>query len=379
MVRPHIAKPDRKSAWRGAVSVVVPVLREAANIEPLTRALNAALTPEGLEWELLLIDDDSRDGSEEAVRKLARNFPVRLETRLEAQRDLSMSVLQGLQSARFDRITVMDADLSHPPERIPDLLNALEDGVIAVGSRYIRGGSLDPDWSPRRRLVSKAASALAAPLSSCADPMSGFFAVDRRSLPAPDSLRPLGFKIGLELLVRGKLKPREVPIDFKDRRKGASKLDWREQWKFLRHLSRLYRFRFPLISRLCCFGTVGASGFAVDVCCWQGLQWLGLDHRLARFLSFWPAVTWNWRWNRAITFDDRPPAPPARQWAQFIAASLVGLVTNVGTYLTLTGAVAFFDEYRLLAMVAGVLVGMAANFAVADRFVFSPNPAGEAR
>ena len=202
--------------------------------------------------------------------------------------------------------------------------------------------------------------------------MSGFFAVDRRSLPALGSLRPLGYKIGLELIVRAELAVREVPIDFRDRRKGSSKLNFREQWKFLRHLSRLYRFRFPLIFRLCCFGLVGASGFAVDVSCWQGLQWFGFEHRWARFLSFWPAVTWNWRWNRAITFGDRPPAPRTRQWLQFIAASLIGMVTNVGTYLALTGAVAFFDAYRLLAMVAGVFVGMAANFAVADRFVFRP-------
>ena len=363
----------------GSVSVVAPVFREVANIEALVRAIDSVLAPLGFEWELLLVDDDSSDGSERVVRELAAGFPVRCKVRYAERRDLSMSVLSGLRSARFDRVVVMDADLSHPPDRIPALLEALDGGVMVVGSRYTPGGSLDPDWSPRRRLVSKAATVLAAPLTSCADPMSGFFAVDRRSLPDLSSLHPLGYKIGLELLVRGGLTAREVPIEFRDRRKGYSKLDLRQQLNFLRHLARLYRFRFPLLMRLACFGLVGASGFIVDVCCWQGLQWFGFDHRWARFLSFWPAVTWNWRWNRAITFGDRPPAPRTRQWLQFIAASLVGLVTNVGTYLALTGAVAFFDEYRLLAIVAGVFVGMAANFAVADRFVFSPNPTGEAK
>ena len=354
----------------GAVSVVVPVFQEADNIEDLAHALDSALTAAGLQWELLLVDDDYRDGSDEVARRLARDFPVRFEIHGGKQRDLSLSVLQGLRSARCERIVVMDADLSHPPERIPDLLNALEHGVIAVGSRYASDGSLDLGWSPWRRLVSRAGTLLAAPLTACADPMSGFFAVDRRSLPEPGSLRPLGYKIGLELIVRGRLAVREVPIDFRDRRKGSSKLDWRQQLKFLRHLSRLYRFRFPLLARLSRFGLVGASGFVVDVSCWQGLQWLGLEHQWARFLSFWPAVTWNWSWNRVFTFDDRPPAAPARQWMQFIVASLVGLVTNVGVYLALTGTVAFFDRYRLLAIVAGVLVGMAANFTVADRFVF---------
>ena len=365
-------EPGRGSRESDSVSVIAPVYREADNLESFVRAVDAVLTPAGFAWELLLVDDDSRDGSEEIAGNLAREFPVWFFIRRAWRRDLSLSVLQGLRTARFDRAVVMDADLSHPPDRIPDLLDALEDRAMAVGSRYVPGGSLDSDWSPWRRLISRAATWLAAPLTACADPMSGFFAADRRLLPNLHSLRPIGYKIGLELIVRGRLAVREVPINFRDRRKGSSKLNWRQQTNFLRHLTRLYRFRFPMASRFCCFGTVGASGFLVDVSCWQGLQWIGLEHRWARFFSFWPAVTWNWRWNRAITFDDRPPAPRARQWLQFIAASLVGLVTNVGTYVALTGTVDFFDEYRLLAMVAGVFVGMAANFAVADRFVFRP-------
>ena len=205
--RPRGTRPDadRADPMVSAVSVVVPVFREAANIEDLAHALDSALTAAGLQWELLLVDDDSRDGGDEVARRLARDFPVRFEIHGGKQRDLSLSVLQGLRSARFERIVVMDADLSHPPERIPDLLNALEQGVIAVGSRYASDGSLDPEWSPWRRLVSRAGTLLAAPLTACADPMSGFFAVDRRSLPEPGSLRPLGYKIGLELIVRGRL------------------------------------------------------------------------------------------------------------------------------------------------------------------------------
>ncbi len=365
-----VATRLRASRQRGSVSVVAPVLREAANIEPLVRAVDAALTPLGFDWELLLVDDDSRDGSDEVARKLAPAYPVRLELRRAEQRDLSMSVLRGLRLARFDRVVVMDADLSHPPERIPDLLEALNESAMALGSRYAPGGSLDRNWGPWRRLISKIATLLAAPLTTCADPMSGFFAVDRSFLPEFGSLRPLGYKIGLELMVRGSLEVREVPINFQNRSKGSSKLTRDQQLRFLRHLSRLYRFRFPLLSRLACFGLVGASGFALDVACWQGLQWIGMEHRLARFISFWPAVTWNWRWNRALTFGDRAPAPRARQWAQFIVASQVGLVSNVGVYVALTGAIAFFDHYRILALIAGVVVGMAANFMVADRWVF---------
>ena len=199
--------------------------------------------------------------------------------------------------------------------------------------------------------------------------MSGFFAVDRHSLPESDSWRPIGYKIGLELIVRGELAVREVPIAFSDRQKGSSRFNWHERLKFLRHLLRLCRFRYPLPTQHACFGTVGTGGFAVDVACWLVLQRIGFDHRWSRFVSFWPVVIRNWN-RRAITFGDRPPAPLARQWLQFIATSPVVLQTNVGTYLLLTARIASFDDNRLQAMVVEVLVGMMVNFAVADRLAF---------
>ena len=354
----------------GPVSVVVPVYRDAVNIRPFAEALDAALSLQGIAWELLFVDDDSRDGSEAAVADLAGGLAVRIDTRREARRDLSLSVLRGIRGARFDRVVVMDADLSHPPERIPDLLHALAGAGIAVGSRYTAGGSVDPCWSLARRLNSRFATLLAYPLARCADPMSGFFAVDRRALPSLGTMRPVGYKIGLELIVRGRLVVHEVPIAFRDRRHGSSKMTWRQQLDYLVHLGRLYRFRFPAPARFACFALVGASGFVIDLACWQSLQAAGLGHRWARFLSFWPAVTWNWRVNRRVTFGDRPRERALRQWTRFVASSLIGLSANVGTYLALTAGIAFFDRHRLLALVFGVAAGAAANFLVADRFVY---------
>ena len=227
-----------------AVSIVVPTLREAENIPALAAGVHAALSDRGVEWELLLVDDDSRDGSEAVAAQIARRLPVRIETRRAARRDLALSVLLGMRLARFDRIVVMDADLSHPPDRLADLLAALDDGCdIVVGSRYVSGASVDPAWGRRRALVSRLGTLLARPLADCRDPLSGFFATDRRRLPDLDSLRPLGYKIALELMARGRLRVREVPIRFVDRRRGTSNLSWRTHVDFLRHLCRLYRHR----------------------------------------------------------------------------------------------------------------------------------------
>ena len=361
---------DRPGA-RAAVSIVVPTLREAANIPPLAARIRDALSGAGLRWELLLVDDDSGDGSEQIAAELARRLPVRMEVRRNAPRDLSLAVLHGIRLARFDRVVVMDADLSHPPERIVELLAALDGGCdLALGSRYAPGGTVDRTWSWARRLNSRAATLLALPLVRCSDPMSGFFATDRRALPDLDRLQPIGYKIGLELMVRGRLRVAEVPIDFVDRDLGASKMDWRQQVNYLRHLYRLYLFRYGAAARLASFALVGASGFVIDVAAYLGLQAVGVEHRMARFLAFWPAVTWNWLVNRALTFAERPRQPRVRQWTKFVASSLLGLAVNVGSYTLLTSFVEFFARHRLPALVLGVALGGAANFLLANRYVY---------
>ena len=242
---PNVPNDLGKSRRSQAVSIIVPTFREAANIPSLAERIHAALSDSGIAWELLLIDDNSEDGSEAVVAELARRLPVRLVTRRQSPRDLSLSVIEGIRLCRFDRLVVMDADLSHPPERIADLLAALDaDCDMVIGSRYAPGGLIDRTWSPWRLLNSRVATSLAFPLVSCSDPLSGFFATDRRVLPDLQRLQPIGYKIALELMVRGQLRVKELPIDFRDRSMGSSKMNWRQQLNFLRHLYRLYRCKF---------------------------------------------------------------------------------------------------------------------------------------
>ena len=350
---------------------MVPTFCEAENLPLLAQRIDAVLSGSGVEWELVLIDDDSGDGSEEVAEELAQRLPVRMEVRREPPRDLSLSVLRGIRASRFDRVVVMDADLSHPPEHIPDLIGALDEGCdMVVGSRYVSGGRIDQGWSLWRRLNSHGATVLARLLVDCSDPMSGFFALDRRVLPDFSQLRPLGYKIGLELMVRGRLRVAEVPIDFADRGRGASKMNLRQQVNYLRHLKRLYLHRFGDFARILSFSLVGVSGFVVDLAFYLGLQAFGVEHRLARFLSFWPAVSWNWWLNRRVTFDERPWQPPTRQWVRFVIASLVGLAVNVGSYLFLTSFVEIFIRHPLYAFLLGIILGGGVNFLVSTLYVY---------
>lgn len=233
-----------------SISVVVPTYREAPNIPVLAERLFAAFDAAGLTGELIFVDDNSQDGTEAAVQALAAIRPARLIVRT-TERGLSSAVLAGFAEAKHDVLVCMDADLSHPPESVPRLLEPLlrGDADFVIGSRYVAGGRTDDDWGLFRWLNSKVATLLARPLTIVRDPMAGFFCLNRETLERARAagLNPIGYKIGLEILIKARCaRVVEVPIDFADRLHGASKLTMRQQIEYLRHLARLYRFRWPI-------------------------------------------------------------------------------------------------------------------------------------
>ncbi len=227
------------------VSVVVPTYHEVANLPRLVPRVAAAMSGAGLAWEMVVVDDDSRDGTVEVCADLATRFPVRFVVR-RGERGLATAVLAGFRAAAGDPLVVMDADLSHPPETIPTLVAAVREGRgdLVFGSRYLAGASTDERWSVGRRVNSWLATRLARPLSSATDPMSGFFALSRATLATAAPLSPVGYKLGLELCVKCEgCRVLEVPIHFAARTLGTSKLGVREGLRYLRHLVRLYAFR----------------------------------------------------------------------------------------------------------------------------------------
>ncbi len=249
-------------------SIIVPAFREADNLASLTERLFKATRSAGIDVELIVVDDDSRDGSEEIVAELAARYPIRIIVRTN-ERGLSSAVLRGFEQATADLFVVMDADLQHPPEVVPDLIRRLETGDcdFVIATRY-DGGIIAPSWSWKRRLSSRLATLLARPLSTLSDPMSGFFALRRETwLKAVDRLNPLGYKIGLELFVKARCrKPAGVAYGFEPRRSGTSKFGFREQWLYARHLLRLYRFRFP---RLFWMVTIGVAMGLLVCAAWR--------------------------------------------------------------------------------------------------------------
>ena len=207
-----------------AVSIVIPTLNEAENVGPLVRQVMAH-APRGT--EIIIVDDGSTDGTRDRVRSLAQTYPLRLVERENSTLGLSGAVIAGARAARGEILVVMDADLSHPPQDLPSLVRPVSEGRadMVIGSRYVAGGTT-PGWPLFRRMLSRVAAGVAYPLTGIHDSMCGFFAI-RRLLFLELTPAATGFKIAFEAIINGgrDLRVLEVPIVFRDRLRGTSKMN----------------------------------------------------------------------------------------------------------------------------------------------------------
>lgn len=258
---------------RPHVTVVVPTLNEVGNIDLLLERLLMVSRCHGLNVEVIVVDDGSSDGTPDLVRHWSKRHPVHLVER-PTERGLTGAVLRGAELASNDVVVVMDADLSHPPEAIPSLIDPIRAGEhdLVIGSRYVTGGSI-VGWPRRRRVVSRVATALAWPLADVKDPMSGFFAVRRAHLLAHARAEARGgFKILFELLAGDEeLRVAEVPIEFTERVEGETKLTAGVASNYLRRLVELAGGTLTTRSSLR-FGAVGIGGMLVDAVAF-GVMW----------------------------------------------------------------------------------------------------------
>lgn len=234
-------RSDASRARERSVSIIIPTYNERENIERVVERCRAALS--GYCVEIVVVDDDSPDKTWQIVEDTyAGSEAVRIVRRTE-ESGLATAVSRGFDEATYEFCAVIDADLQHPPEKLPELIAAFDDGAdIVIGSRHVDGGGV-ANWSRFRRIVSHGAMAIAKltlpPTRGIADPMSGFFAV-RREVIDGVSLAPTGYKILLELLMKGEYEHVvEIPYVFTERERGESNLTIEEYWEFLEHIYQL--------------------------------------------------------------------------------------------------------------------------------------------
>jgi dolichol-phosphate mannosyltransferase len=352
---------------RPSITVVVPTYRERENLPHLLDRLAQLRKAHDLTLDVLIMDDSSRDGSAEAVA--ARREPWVEFVERTGPRGLSAAVLDGLRRARGDVLVCMDADLSHPPDAIPRMLETLDAGAdFVVGSRYVEGGSTAHDWGFFRWLNSRVATLLARPLTAIRDPMAGYFALRRSTFERGHQFAPVGYKIGLELIVKcGCERVVEVPIHFENRRFGESKLTLKQQLLYIRHLRRLYIFRYGLWSQVTQFLVVGGFGTLVNLGALTALLAAGLPARGAVALAIVIAMCFNFALNRRFSFGLARYGSWARQFVRYVAASSLGAVVN---YATTILALSYLTARPQAAALLGIAAGTAFNFLTSRYLVF---------
>ena len=348
-------------------SVIVPTYNERDNIAALLDRLVAALPH--TETEIVFVDD-STDGTPDVIRAAARTcpIPITVHHREEGVGGLGGAVVEGMRIARGEWIVVMDADLQHPPEIVPGLIAAgLRDGAdLVIGSRYAAGGSTGGLADGYRRLVSRGSTMLVKAmfrndLLSVSDPMSGLFAIRASSLDA-NRLRPLGYKILLELIVRnhpGRII--EVPYAFQARHAGESKSTVSEGLRFAKHLGVLRLGERRL--RMLAFGLIGLSGLLPN----QAVLWLltavaGVHYAPAAVAANVIAVCWNFALTDALLYRNRRRRGFLSRFFRFFALGNADLLLRIPLLaLLVTGA--------HLGVLAGNLVTLAVSFTI--RFLIS--------
>ncbi|MCC5615392.1 glycosyltransferase [Nostoc sp. CHAB 5836] len=365
------------------LSLIIPTYKERDNINNVVRILSQLLD-ESIpgHYELIVVDDDSPDRTWEIAQSLTAKYPQLRVMRRQRERGLSSAVIRGWQAASGSVLGVIDGDLQHPPEVLMQLLRSVEEGAdLAVASRHLDGGGVSR-WSIVRRFLSRGAQMLGlvilpGVLGRVSDPMSGYFLV-RRSAIAGATLNPVGYKILLEVIGRGKVDQlAEVGYVFCERKRGESKVTWKQYIDYIHHLVRLRlstgrvgrlskKVNFP-IGRFLRFGLVGFSGVFVDMAVLyllsdpSTLAWLLIPSKI---IAGEIAILNNFFWNDAWTFAD--VSTRQQEWHQrlkrflkFNAICLAGLLLNV---LILNLVFNFIIPNRYIANLIAIAIATIWNF-----------------
>ena len=375
----RITAPAQKTATE--VTVIVPTRNEAGNVAPLVARLDAALGDADAE---ILFVDDSSDHTPDEIATVAAHVdrPVRLLHRSPAERvgGLGSAVLAGLRQSEARWAVVMDGDLQHPPEIVPELcrIGTKSRSHVVVASRYVGSGNAAGLSSVARGRVSSAATMLAKALfprrlEGCSDPMSGFFAVRRDRIDL-DRLRPQGFKILLEILARSsRLKVRELPFEFQQRHSGESKASLAEGLLFVRRLISLRiasvfgRYSSPL-AKVIGFGTVGATGIAVNsAALWFFVSVLQVQLLLGAALATQVSTLWNYILSDRLVFK----GPKSKSGVQrLLGFALINNVVLLARLPFLSLLVHGLGVGYLLSNIITLVAAFGVRYLVSDRYLF---------
>jgi len=372
----HIHREPTAAAWSAPeLAVIVPTFNEAGNIELLYSSLSTALA--GLHWELIVVDDNSPDGTAEVVKALSRRYPNVRGIRRVGRRGLSSACIEGISATAAPFVAVMDADHQHDERILPQMLEHAKTGAeLVVGSRFSGDGSAADGLSSTRLRGSQFATRLSALVTGeqISDPMSGFFLLRRDLFDAvAPRLSSDGFKILLDLIVTANrsghtLRIAEVPYTFRPRANGESKMSALVVLQFLGLVfSKLTGGLLPASFLL--FGLVGSLGVVVHMTVlWFAGSQLGFGFVAAQVTATVVAMTFNFVLNNELTYANKKlrGGRYLTGLLTFYAVCSIGALANV----SVANWIYTLDSQFYVAGLAGVLMSVVFNYSVTKVFTW---------
>jgi dolichol-phosphate mannosyltransferase len=352
------------------LSLVIPTYNEKENVQKLIKEIQKEFKENEIEGEIIIVDDNSPDGTGkilENLRKKQKNLKI---IHRKGKLGLSSAVLEGWKIAKGNILGVMDADLSHPPEKIKELFETIEakKADFTIGSRYIKGGKIE-GWNLKRKLMSKTATILSRIYTRVKDPMSGFFMIKKEVIKNVD-LNPKGFKILLEVIIKGKYqKIKEIPITFINRTEGKSKAGTKEIFYYLQNLAGYLRYKNKTLKEFIKFGIVGGIGAIINIFILYLLtEKAEVYYIVSAIISFIIAMSINFILNKIWTFREEMKLRLKEKYIKFSIVSVLALSVNLIFLYLFTE---LFKIYYIISQILAIGVALIINFLGNKRWTFS--------
>ncbi len=343
------------------LSLVIPTYNEKENIQNLIKKIQEEFKENKINGEIIIVDDNSPDGTGkilEDLKKKQKNLKV---IHRKGKLGLSSAVLDGWKIADGEILGVMDADLSHPPEKIKELFRIIEKGEadFTIGSRYTKGGKIK-GWNFKRKVMSKTSTLLSRIYTKVKDPMTGYFMIKKEVIKDVD-LNPKGFKILLEIIIKGKYQNvKEIPITFINRIEGKSKAGTKEIFYYLQNLAGYLPHKKNVIKEFVQFGVVGGIGTLVNIVILYLLtEKVGVYYLISAIFSFIVAMSSNFILNKIWTFKEKARLGIGKKYLQFGLVSVLALLVNLFFLYVFTE---IFGIYYIISQILAIGIALIINF-----------------
>jgi dolichol-phosphate mannosyltransferase len=343
------------------LSLVLPTYNEKENIQKIIRKIQEEFRENKIDGEIIVVDDNSPDRTGKILENLKKKLKNLKVIHRSGKLGLSSAVLEGWKIADGEVLGVMDADLSHPPEKIKELFRAIEKGEadFTIGSRYIKGGKIE-GWNLQRKLMSRTATLLSRIYTKVKDPMTGFFMIKEDVIKNVD-LNPKGFKILLEIILKGNYQNiKEIPITFINRVEGKSKVGIREIFYYLQNLISYLPYKNNLMGEFFKFGIVGGIGTLINITILYLLtEKVRVYYLISAIISFFVAMSSNFILNKIWTFKENVKLEIGKKYLQFGLVSISALLVNLFFLYIFTDILGI---YYIISQILAIGISLIINF-----------------